>query len=210
MDILLIGAGGQCKSMIPIIESIEDYEIKGIVSASKEHIGQKFCDYEIKYTDDDFDRIKNDYYFIIAIGQTPMDNPIGRKLMFERLMEKGMVPQMVQSKCSIVHGVLDTGALIHDMAFVGPGAYIGENTIINTGAIVEHDAKIGKHCHVAPGAVVLGGINICDGVIIGAGSVVVADIQDVGFYGGVPARPIMLKDPPKIKVVQNIEEIKKN
>ena len=37
-------------------------------------------------------------------------------------------------------------------AIVNCSAEIGENCIINTKALVEHDAKIGSHTHIATGA----------------------------------------------------------
>ena len=85
-------------------------------------------------------------------------------------------------------------------------AEIGENTIINTGVIVEHGCIIGKNCHIAPGCVLSGcvtvgerthigtgstiiqGITIGSNVLLGAGSVVVKDIEDNSKAYGVPAR----------------------
>lgn len=190
--VILIGAGGQCKSLIPIVDSIYDM-IQGIMSANKEDIGKTVLGFPINCTDLDMERLKEDHEFVIAIGQTPM-NPFGRKMMFERLKSIDARIATIQSKCSVVHGSLETGAIIHDMAFVNVDSVIGENTIINTGAIIEHDVIIGKHCHICPGATVIGGISICDETIIGAGSVVVQNITEPGFYGGVPARPILLKE----------------
>jgi len=43
---------------------------------------------------------------------------------------------------------------------------------------------------IGAGAVVTDKISICDNVIIGAGSVVIRDIEDAGTYVGNPAKRI--------------------
>jgi UDP-perosamine 4-acetyltransferase len=73
---------------------------------------------------------------------------------------------------------------------------IGDNRIVNTGAIVDHDCLIGGHVHVAPGAMahigtaaaIIQGIKIGAGVIIGAGSVVIRDVPPEKKAVGNPAR----------------------
>ena len=50
--------------------------------------------------------------------------------------------------------------------------------------------KIGSQVFIGAGASVLPGVNICDNVIIGAGSVVNKDITERGTYVGAPAKKI--------------------
>ena len=91
--------------------------------------------------------------------------------------------------------------------FIGSEVEIYDNSIVNTGAIVEHHTVIAPHCNVTPGAI----LNFCklgEGVyvgsgstiiqlveiapytIIGAGATVVKTIEESGTYVGVPARRI--------------------
>lgn len=49
---------------------------------------------------------------------------------------------------------------------------------------------IGENCWIGFGSIIVGNRKIASDVIIGAGSVVVSDIQDSGTYAGVPARKI--------------------
>ena len=46
----------------------------------------------------------------------------------------------------------------------------------------------GKSTHIGIGAAVKNNINICADCIVGAGAVVVKDIEERGIYKGVPAR----------------------
>lgn len=84
---------------------------------------------------------------------------------------------------------------------VGNNSKVGNFTIINTGAILEHDSFIGDFSHLAPSAVtggrvrigdrttiginatILPGITIGNNCVIGAGSVVTKDVPDnsIGF-----------------------------
>ncbi len=97
-------------------------------------------------------------------------------------------------------------ALLHRA--VVNGASIGPNTVVNTGAIVEHSTSIGENCFIGPGAVICGGvtvgddvligagailrngISVCGGAVIGMGAVVTADITEPGTYVGNPAKII--------------------
>jgi sugar O-acyltransferase (sialic acid O-acetyltransferase NeuD family) len=101
----------------------------------------------------------------------------------------------VGAGCFLAHG-----------AHVGPFSRVGDDTIVNTGAVLDHEVDVGKHCHVGPnatvsgrtvigdrvfvgvGATVVDGMKICDDVTIGAGGVVVDHIREPGTYVGVPAR----------------------
>ncbi|NOT86206.1 MAG: hypothetical protein HOP02_15830 [Methylococcaceae bacterium] len=51
------------------------------------------------------------------------------------------------------------------------------NSIINTGAIVEHDWRIGAHVHIARGVVLSGGVEVGDHVHIGTGAIVIQGIK---------------------------------
>ena len=93
-------------------------------------------------------------------------------------------------------------------SYINSNVTIGNDNIINTGAIIEHDVKIGNHnhisigaricgkvvigdmCLVGAGAVILDKLSICDNVVIGAGSVVVKNIEESGTYAGIPAKKI--------------------
>ena len=50
--------------------------------------------------------------------------------------------------------------------------------------------RIGNLCFIGAGSIVLNNISICDGVVVGAGSVVVKDICDPGVYVGNTAMKI--------------------
>ena len=49
---------------------------------------------------------------------------------------------------------------------------------------------IGRNCFIGAGAVIKDNVTICDNVTIGAGSVVVSNIDKAGTYIGCPVKKI--------------------
>ena len=68
------------------------------------------------------------------------------------------------------------GVQILAASVIGPGTKLGNNIIINTGAIIDHDCWIADHCHLAPGCTLSGGVRVGEGVHIGSGATVIQGI----------------------------------
>ena len=81
-------------------------------------------------------------------------------------------------------------AIINTGAIVEHGCEIGDNTLVATGAVICGDAKIGENCIIGAGAIIRDGVSICDDAVIGIGSVVTKDIKTSGVYVGNPAKQI--------------------
>lgn len=71
---------------------------------------------------------------------------------------------------------LADGVQIMAGGVVQTGTVIGENTLLNTAAVVDHDGRIGAHCHLAPRSVLSGGVSVGDGAHIGTGAIVIQGI----------------------------------
>jgi sugar O-acyltransferase (sialic acid O-acetyltransferase NeuD family) len=101
---------------------------------------------------------------------------------------------------------LGKGCHLLPQSVVHTRSILGNNVLINSGAIVEHDCVLGNHVHVATGAMIAGGVEIGWGTlvgigatvrqgvrigkeaIIGAGAAVVRDVPDKVVAMGVPAK----------------------
>ena len=138
--------------------------------------------------------------FVIAIGNNKVRQAIAESY------DVNWVTLVHPSAQIAVDVVIDVGTVVMASAVVNPSAKIGKHCIINTGVIVEHDNVIEDYVHISPRAV-LGGvvhigslthvgigatvknvIDICQDCVIGAGAVVVKNIEKSGTYVGVPAR----------------------
>ncbi len=77
--------------------------------------------------------------------------------------------------CTIAHGVM----FINDTFKIGGPAHGDRDLWKNT--IIGNRVSIGSNATILP-------VNICDDVVIGAGSVVTKDIEKSGVYAGNPAK----------------------
>lgn len=202
-NLILIGGGGHCKSVIDVAESA-GYNILGILDMP-EDIGKAVLDYKVIGTDDDIPQYADKAEFIITVGF--IKNPAIRIHLYNKVREAGgKLATIVASTAHVSrYASLGEGTIVMHQAIVNAGARIGENCIINTFCNIEHDAVIGDQCHISTGAMVNGdckvgkmcfigsqavlanGISICDDVIVGAGSLIRKNILKPGIYSGNPA-----------------------
>ncbi|WP_299231511.1 acetyltransferase [uncultured Bacteroides sp.] len=202
-NLILIGGGGHCKSVIDVAESA-GYNIIGILDMP-EDIGKSVLDYKVIGTDDDIPQFADKAEFIITVGF--IKSPAIRMRIYDKVREAGgKLATIIASTAHVSrYASLGEGTVVMHQAVVNAGAKIGENCIINTFCNIEHDAVIGDQCHISTGTMVNGdckvgkmcfigsqsvlanGISICDDVIVGAGSLVRKNILKPGIYSGNPA-----------------------
>jgi len=196
--LLVIGAGGHAKVVIDAARCA-GMQVVGIVG----HPGDPAEVLGVPVSAD-ASAIEADG-FIVAIG----DNAT-RAAKFAECLALGMTPVRV------IHpsAVLAEEITVHEGTFVAAGvivnvhAHIGVNVILNTGCTVDHDCVVGDHSHIGPTASLCGGVDIGEGVllgaganvipgvsvgswsVVGAGAAVVSDLPPHTVCAGVPARPV--------------------
>ena len=167
-EILLIGAGGHCKSVIDVIEQEGKYAITGIVD-KKELIGKKVLGYKIIGCDDDLEELFLKYkYALVTIGQIKSNSL--RVKLFTILKEIGYELPVIVSPLAYVskHAIVEEGTVVHHYALVNADATVGVNCIINSKALIEHDATIGEHCHISTATVINGGVVVKSNSFVGS------------------------------------------
>lgn len=193
--LVIIGASGHGKvvSDIAIQNGYKDIIFLDDNENIKECAGFKVAGKCMEYS-----RILNSDYFV-AIGNAEI-----RKQIQEKLPN---VTTLIHPKAVIGRGVtIGCGTVVMAGAVINSGCIIGRGCIVNTSSSVDHDCKIedfvhisigchiagtvsvGKKTWIGAGTVVSNNIHICDNCMIGAGAVVIKDIDEPGTYIGVPAK----------------------
>lgn len=205
-NLILVGGGGHCKSVIDVAESI-GYTILGILD-NEENLGKKVLDYNIIGTDDDIAKYINDAKFIVTIGQIK-EASLRIKLHDKIIALGGNIATLIASTAHVSkYAKVGEGTVVLHQAMVNADAVIGKGCIINTYANIEHDAIVGDYTHISTGAMVNGscrvgnrvflgsqsvlaqGVLIADNTIVAAGTFVNKSILDTGIYAGNPIRKI--------------------
>lgn len=202
-NLILVGGGGHCKSVIDVAESA-GYNILGILDMP-EDVGKSVLDYKVIGTDDDIPQFVDKAEFVITVGF--IKDPSIRIRIFDRIKNAGgRLATIVASTARVSrYATVGEGTVILHHAFVNAGARIGCNCIINTFSNIEHDAQVGDQCHISTGTMVNGdcrvgarvfigsqsvlvnGISVGDDIIVGAGALVRRNISVKGIYSGNPA-----------------------
>jgi len=130
-----------------------------------------------------------------------------------RLQAKGVpMPALVHPAAWVSpHARLGPGCVVMAGAAVNVGATLGEACIVNTGATVDHDCHLAAGVHVSPGAHLAGGVRVGEGswigmaaalkqgvcvhpsATVGAGAVVLGDVEAGACVVGCPAKPMHCK-----------------
>ncbi|RXM69159.1 acetyltransferase [Clostridium tetani] len=209
--IVLVGAGGHCKVIIDILKSMQQYEIVGILD--NENKSRNLLDVPIIGNDDLLNElylkgVKNAFICIGALNNINVRNNI-----YHNLKKIGFKLPILIHKNSIVseYAKLGEGTCVMPGAIINAGSIIKENCIINTGSIIEHDCLISSNCHISPnvtlggqtiieynchigiGSIIIQGVNVGKNVTIGAGAVVVNNIEENSIAVGIPARVLRKK-----------------
>jgi UDP-perosamine 4-acetyltransferase len=201
--LVLIGGGGHARAVADVAKSA-GFDLEGVLSIE----GTPLAAGLNRLGDEGWiDQSPLGTQFHIAFGPRRGGNE--RAALFRRLMERRLPLPTIIAPTAIVSASarIGEGTVVMHSVIINAGAEIHRNCIINTGALVEHDCSVGDHTHIAPravlaggvrvgsncligsGAIILPGISIAEGVTIGAGAVVVRAVEEPnGTWSGNPAR----------------------
>ena len=199
-EVIIIGTGGHARVLVDIIEKSGD-KLIGFLDQNRD-LGEMILGYPVigKENDDLKQYLKDNISFVIGVGSNKKRKEIAKKLL---------VPwyTAIHPKCVLGKNVVvGEGTVIMANSVINPNTVIGKHCIINTAAVIEHDNMIEDYVHISPnvalagkvyvgegthigiGSSVIDGVSIHNHVTLGAGAVVINNIEKSGVYVGVPAR----------------------
>lgn len=203
-QVVIIGAGGHAKVVIDILKSDPTVRIVGCIAPQP---GGDVLGFPIVGDDSALQELYEQgvAHAFVAIGDNRLRSQLAHKaesIGFQLINAVSPFSYIADS------AVLGTGIAVMPGAVINASTRIGNRSIINTRASVDHDGVIGHACHIAPGSILSGFVNVGDGSflgtgtvvkdgiaigswsVLGAGSVVVRDIPDHCLAMGVPAKVV--------------------
>ena len=197
--LIVIGAGGCAKSVVDSIVT-QEWDFCGFIDQNREkrtHLGFPVLAHSIEEMPD-----REEYYYIIAIGNNKV-----RKHYYDLLKGYGLrLASIVDSTAMISpRASIGEGCFIGKMAIINGCAAVKDNCIINTKALVEHGAFVHQHvnmstnstmngaviryegCFLGSASVVIGQLSVGQWAVVGAGAIVIHNVEDFTTVAGVPA-----------------------
>lgn len=201
--LIIIGASGQGKVVADVAMQMQQYE--EILFLDDDTTIEECMGFAVVGKVADAIQYIHHADFFVAIGNTRV-----RMKVTEQLRREGAkIPTLIHPSAIIGADVLiGEGTVVMAGAVINPGAIIGQGCIINTCSSIDHDCKICDYVHISvgthlagtvsigsetcvgAGAIISNNKSVIDGCVIGAGAVVVKDIEESGIYVGVPAKKL--------------------
>ena len=207
-NILIIGSGGHAKVIADILlkrkEVLkEELDIVGFLDDNFQNLEyREIFNIPILGSLELIEKFKNKAYeYIIAIGNNLIRKKIAEKysnlIYYTAIHPTAVIGNMV---------TIEEGTVVMANAVINSYSKIRKHCILNTSCVVEHDNRIEDYVHISPNVTLCGGViikekgwigagsNIKQGmivgknVIVGAGTVVIRDIEDNVTVVGNPAR----------------------
>ena len=175
---LIVGAGGFAKQILPIIERL------GLIDAvvfyddfsndTKSLIARNF---QILRSEKELKQYftLGDLRFVNAVG-----GPLNRFTIHQKFSNFGAEPMSLidpTSSISSFEVTIETGCCILQNVVIEPSSTIGKGCLINLNSLITHDVSIGEFTEISPGVTLLGASKIGKSVFIGSGAIVLPKVE---------------------------------
>ncbi len=209
-DLVIIGAGGFGREVAWLIDEINEvgteWNLLGFIDEDKEKHGKDLNGYRIlggfEYLED-----KKDIYYVCAIGNSKVKRDIIENKCIKYNIKPATLihPSVIMSKkyneigegCIICAGsIMTVNVQIASHIIINIDCTVGHDVIINNYATIYPSVNISGNCDIGEcaelgtGTQIIQGKRIGSNSIIGAGSVVVKDIDSNKTAVGIPAKVI--------------------
>jgi UDP-perosamine 4-acetyltransferase len=203
LPLIMLGAGGHAKVLIDALRTA-GVAVNGLTDADPAKAGTHILGVPVLGDDEEVLSFAPEAVRLVnGIGSVRI--PYLRRRLFDDFRKSGYAFAQVVHPRAIVAGdvVLAEGVQVMAGAVLQTGSRIGENAIINTRAVVDHDCVIGSHVHISPGAVLCGGVVIGDASHIGAGATLIQGVR-IGANCMVAAGAVVIRDVPDGMTVMGV------
>jgi sugar O-acyltransferase (sialic acid O-acetyltransferase NeuD family) len=195
-EVIIWGATGHSRVLRECLHHTEDHLVA--LFDSQEGLSSPFADIPLVGGIEAFKAWRADHrgdvHFLLAIGGNRGSD---RLRLAHLLTSAGLRPMtVVHPTAFVAHNAgLDQGCQVLAGAIVCVEARVGQQTIVNTRASLDHETVLGRGVHVGPGATLAGCVEVEDCAFIGAGAVVLPRLR-IGERALVGAGSVVTRDIP--------------
>ncbi|MCH7662334.1 MAG: NeuD/PglB/VioB family sugar acetyltransferase [Chloroflexi bacterium] len=168
--ILVYGGSGHGKSVIDLLRAIGGYNIQGVIDDGVQ-AGKQVMDAVVLGGADQLAELHAKETRMAANAVGGIGDIMSRVHIFNLLAEAGyFCPPLVHPTALVESSaVLAPGVQVFPHAYVGSDTSIGFGCIVNTGAIISHDCTVKEYANIAPGAILAGAVQVGEAALIGMG-----------------------------------------
>lgn len=192
-DIYILGVGRNTEVYIDLAESC-GYSPVGLFHFNKERLGEFIHDVKIIGSNETL--FKNSSLigqkFAISVG----NNYVRSQLANEIIKRGGCLPNLIHPAAIVSkYAILGKGVIIHPNAVIQAGASIGFNSVISFNAAISHTSEVGDNCYLALYANIGAYVKISNFVLIGQGATIVsAKVKYIGENSIIGAGSVVIHD----------------
>jgi len=174
--VILLGGGGHAKVVLEALV-LSGRNILGVVTPDCKE-GDHFCGFPVLGNDEYLDDLTADEV-VLANGIGAMVYQHTRRSLAESMRKKGFTFCRIIHPSAIIASDVEIakGAQVMAGSIIQPGTYVGVDSVINTGVLVDHDCRIEDNCHLAPGVICCGGVHVHSKTFIGAGTTIMQNLS---------------------------------
>ena len=168
--IIVYGGGGHGKSVIDLLRAQRTYHIVGVVDDGLGQ-GEAVLGVPILGGGEVLAGLFDQGVRLAVNAVGGIGNVTIRVKVFKRLAEARFVCPPVVHPTAFVEpsATLAAGVQVFPHAYVGSDSKVGYGAIVNTGAILSHDCVLEDFVNVSPGAILAGAVSIGAGALVGMG-----------------------------------------
>lgn len=206
-DLVIVGTGGVGKETALIVEDIneisQEWNLLGFIDDNKELIGKEINGYKVLGDREFLNNFDKEVYVVIAIADYCIKEELVKYLTNKNIQYATLIHPSVKINRTISIG---KGCIIYQNVIMTVNINIGNHVIISPKCGIGHDSLIEDYVTVlwnvnisgserikqgvtlGSGCTIIQGLEIGRGSFVGAGAVVIRDIDESKTAVGVPTR----------------------
>ncbi len=188
----IVGAGGFGREVRAMLEEIEFKQFVGFID-----------DNSMLNTLSSLSEAED---IFISIADPSVRKSISTRSVFQEFAFANLIHPSVY-----VHSTnsIGKGCIICAGTKITTGVFLADFVIINLNSVIGHDVRIGSYCSIMPSVNLLGGVQLGEGVFVGAGATILQNLS-VGEGAIIGAGSVVTKSVPAYTKVMGVPAQPKN